>query len=214
MAKVNALLEERAVSKAGATTTASTTARTTVEAKAPLSRPEKFAATIKLQEDWRKAEAHEKEMGRQMGLMETGLKRFDADPVGSVEAIRVTFEKIIDPNSVVREGEYTRQGYGLSAMKRLEGFYQQMVEGGGNIPKPILEGMVETARQFMQGMETYNALERDRIGALAKDNDINPDLVFGVKKTTAVGEKKATAPTGAIIKDGKLYIDGKLVGTP
>ncbi len=172
-------------------------------------------------------------MKRQFGLMETALGRFEKDPVGTVEAIRVTFEKILDPNSVVREGEYARQGYGLSLLQRLEGYKQQIVDGGGNIPKPVLDGMVETARAFLEGQEGWNDLERERITSTAKEFGLNPDRVFGTPaaqatdraRTTpaaapkpwataapaapAAGAKPSTGGTGIIMRDGKMYKDGQ-----
>lgn len=217
MGKVNDQVETMAASKAGATTGA----RAEANANARLSTPERFQAEVKLRDEWRKAEEPVKEIGRQMSLMETALKRFEKDPVGSVEGVRVTFEKILDPNSVVREAEYARQGYGLSLLNRLEGFRQQMIEGGGNIPKPVLEGMVETARQFVKGMEDYNTLERERITESAKDPKYNIPLerIFGLSGAPASTGGAKPTPTPAqggtpagwqMDKQGNIYINGVL----
>lgn len=206
---------KRAGEKAGTTTTA----RAEASAQAPLSTQQRFQAVVDLQNAWRKAEAPKREMERNLKVMEAGLNRYDKDRVGGVEAIRVTFERILDPNSVVREGEYARQGYGLSLLQRLEGYAQKYLQGGGDIPKPVLEEMVETARQFVKGMQDWNDLERERITGTANEFKVNPNLVFGTSGSapeSGGAKKTAPAPTGpqgfTIGPDGALYVNGKKVG--
>jgi hypothetical protein len=162
-----------------------TTARTEVMAGAPLSTQQRTQLTNKLHDDWLKLQGPIREMDRQFNLMETGLRRFrEGERVASVEAIRVTLEKILDPNSVVREGEYARQGFGLSLMDRLGGLWQKYAAGGGEIPEPVLAEMVETARQFLAGMQGWNDNERQRITNQATAHQIDPAYIFGGNVTT------------------------------
>jgi hypothetical protein len=109
--------------------------------------------------------------------METALRLASVDPAGSSEAVRVTFEKILDPLSVVREAEFERQGAGLSLIDRLQGTLQKYVDGGGNIPLPVLQGMVETARQFVQISGKQNEADRQRIIAQARAWNLDPDII-------------------------------------
>lgn len=159
---------------------AATTARMGAASTGPLSTQQRTTLQNQLHTDWQKVQSPLREMARQFNLMETGLQRFhEGERVASVEAIRVTLEKILDPNSVVREGEYSRQGFGLSLADRLQGLWQKYAEGGGEIPEPALADMVETARQFLAGMQGWNDNERQRITNIATDKGIDPAFIFG-----------------------------------
>lgn len=210
------LVNENAGAKAGATTTA----RAQAEATAPLSSADRFAKTRELQGDWRKVSAPAEESKRSLARMEIGLRRFKDDPTGAAETIRVGFEKILDPSSVVREGEYARQGNGLSLLQMMEGYRQRLIEGGGSIPYDVLAGMVETARQFDEGQRMWTDLERDRIGRLAQTQNLPEDAIFGSAAAQAAGTVKAPTEkkpeAGATIpgytwKDGALYLNGKKI---
>lgn len=221
MEQVNKTVEERAASKAGAVTTA----RGESAAKSPLSSAQRFNALRDLQGDWRKADAPVKETARQLQIMETGIKRFKGlkddgtpdpkgpDKNGGSQAVLVTFQKILDPNSVVRESEYDRSPEGLGLKQRMVGFIDRLQGGGAGVPEPELEAMVETARQFVKGLSDYNAIERERITQAAKEAGLDPERVFGVASAptskTGTGTKTTTPSTaGAVMKDGHLYIDG------
>lgn len=197
------LVNENAGAKAGAVTTGRAEAAST----APLSSTDRFAKTRELQGDWRKVSAPAEESKRSLARMEIALRRFKQDPTGAAEAIRVGFEKILDPASVVREGEYARQGTGLSLVQMMEGYRQRFLEGGGNIPYDVLAGMVETARQFDEGQRTWTDLERDRIGRLAQTVGLPPDAIFGGGGTTPA-EKQTEKPAGATKNPAQTTIPG------
>lgn len=218
--KVDQRVNVAAGEKAGATTTA----RGEAAAKVPLSTSDRFQALRSLQGDWRKASAPLEESKRALDRMDIALKRFKQDPTGASEAIRVGFEKILDPASVVREGEYARQGTGLSLLQMMEGYKQRFLEGGGQIPYETLAGMVETARQFNAGLDDFTALERDRVTQAAQEAGLSPDRVFGVAAAAAEREKGAPSASGTkspqaapatvpgyTWKDGQLYLNGKPV---
>lgn len=216
--KADDMVNQNAGAKAGATTTG----RAEASAKAPLSTPQRFEALRSLQGDWRKAAAPVEESKRALDRMDIALKRFRQDPTGASEAIRVGFEKILDPASVVREGEYARQGTGLSLLQMMEGYKQRFLEGGGQIPYETLAGMVETARQFNAGLDEFSALEKERITQASQEAGLDPARVFGVAAAAAAAEQgkkpgakepagsPATVP-GYTWKNGQLFIDGKPV---
>lgn len=173
-------IEAKARQLAESLSGASTTGRLNAAATAPLSTQQRFAATTKLQEDWRKVEAPHREMARQYQLMQTGLNRFNqGDKIGGSQAVLVTFQKILDPTSVVRESEYARSPEGLGLAARIEGYMQRLREGGAGVPPQELAGMVETARQFLEGMTTWNQLEKQRIEGAAKESGLDPNLITG-----------------------------------
>ena len=51
-------------------------------------------------------------------------------PNPMIQTILVTFQKILDPTSVVRESEYARSAAGVSALRRIEGAIQNFIKGG------------------------------------------------------------------------------------
>lgn len=158
---------------------ATTLARLEAGAAGPLDTNQRFNAEQGLADDWAKATANFRTVEQQYGLMVTGLERFDADPVGASEAIRVTFEKILDPASVVRESEYLRQEVGMGVLDRIDGLWQRYGAGGGPIPKVALAEMVRTAQQFAQRYRDALPEHRRRIEATARRYQLDPSTIFG-----------------------------------
>lgn len=140
---------------------------------------QKFTAGEKLADKWTKTNTAVREMNRQFDLMQTGLQRFkQGDKLGGSQAVLVTFQKILDPTSVVRESEYARSASGLSLISRLEGYADKLREGGAGVPIQDLAAMVETAKQMLASMQSYTAGQRKRIGSAASQYGIDPSLVF------------------------------------
>lgn len=192
----------------------STGGRMEAAARGPLSTAQRFQALTDLQTAWRKAEAPQREMQRQLVLMETGLKRFnEGDRIGGSQAVLVTFQKILDPTSVVRESEYARTPEGLGLIQRIEGMVERLQAGGAGVPAEELAAMVTTAQEFLKGMEGWNDLERERITGTAKDFGLNPERVFGVAAAADRQQAKpapSAGPKGMTVgPDGQVYVDGK-----
>lgn len=182
---------DREVTRQGQTAAGITTARGGAAAEVPLTTQQRFQAITSLQDDWRKVEAPIREMQRQYQLMQVGLRRFnEGDKIGGSQAVLVTFQKVLDPPSVVREAEYARSGAGLSLLNRLEGYVQRLQSGGAGVPPEELAAMVETANQFLRGLEGWNAAEKGRIEETARQFKLDPTLITG---STTVG---AAPPTG------------------
>ena len=138
--------------------------------------------TERLAKSWTDANSSGREMRRQLNLMETGLKRFRAgDKNGGSQAVLVTFQKILDPTSVVRESEYARSAEGISLLGRIEGYADKLGRGGAGVPDDELAAMVETARQMLAGMDGYAKTQRSRIDAMSKEYGIKPELIFGLE---------------------------------
>jgi hypothetical protein len=171
---------------------------------------QKFTAGEKLADKWTKSNTAVKEMNRQFQLMQTGLSRFkQGDKLGGSQAVLVTFQKILDPTSVVRESEYARTASGLSLMSRLEGYMDKLQQGGAGVPQADLSAMVQTAKQFLADMQGYTAGQRKRIGSVAKQYGIDDSLVFD----DLTPPDEASGPSvGSIVtlKDGRRV---KVTGT-
>lgn len=186
---------------------------------------QKFTAGEKLADKWTKTNTSIKEMNRQFGLMQTGLNRFkQGDKLGGSQAVLVTFQKILDPTSVVRESEYARSASGLSLLSQLEGYAERLSQGGAGVPLSDLAGMVETARQMLSSMQAYTNGQRKRIGAAASQYGIDPALVFDdltPDDPGAAPDQTGGPVVGSIVtlKDGRrvkvsgMNPDGSVKGT-
>jgi hypothetical protein len=135
---------------------------------------------IKLQKDWDQNSKGVREIDRQYRLMEDGLRRFKAgDRNGGSQAVINTFNKILDPLSVVRESEYARMGEGLSVLDRFEGYLDRLKSGGAGIPEKDLESIVGTARAFRDSSVGATQGLRARSARQAARYQIPEDLIFG-----------------------------------
>lgn len=157
--------------------------------RSTLSATSEGAMITRLQNQWDKAQGQNREMQRQFQLMKTGLDRFNAgDKNGGSQAVLVTFQKILDPVSVVRESEYARSAQGLGFLNRLEGMYQKAVAGGAGVPAADLAAMVETARQFMEGVKHSTDGVRARSARTADRYGLPHDLIFSDVDVPAPGD--------------------------
>ena len=133
----------------------------------------------RLQTQWDKAQSSTREMNRQYSIMQTGLNRFrQGDRNGGSQAVLITFQKILDPTSVVRESEYARSAEGVAMMQRMQGYAERIAQGGAGVPDAALAEMVATAQMFMRNLEGANRGIRQRAGRTADRYGIPHDLVF------------------------------------
>lgn len=151
----------------------------------------RFSMEERLAKTWSDATKSQREMQRQFSLMQTGLKRFrEGDKNGGSQAVLVTFQKILDPTSVVRESEYARSAAGISALGRLEGYFDKLRAGGAGVPDAELAGMVKTAQSMLNEMGQYSAGTRNRINAKIKQYKLNPDAIFDDTLMSDVGPQQ------------------------
>jgi hypothetical protein len=144
-----------------------------------LSAVQRFTMQERLASSWEKASTTTREMDRQLRVMNVGLTRYkNGDRNGGSQAILVTFQKILDPTSVVRESEYARTTDGQSFLNRIEGYADRLARGGVTLTEPELTAMVQTARDMLSSMATWTAGRRARIARVAAENGLRPELVF------------------------------------
>ena len=107
---------------------------------------------------------------------------------GAAQGVLVTFQKILDPTSVVRESEYERSANDLSLMGGLQAWYQQLVDGG-TVPLNVLKNFQTIADSWYEGQKGYleNSIpfwrrEASRHG----EPDLN-DVLSGIQAWDAMG---------------------------
>jgi len=123
----------------------------------------------------------------QVRLMNTSIEQAriaeaNGESLGAAsQGILVTFQKILDPTSVVRESEYARSAEGLSIMSQLEGKYQQLKQGGAGVTIKELETFVSLGQELLgnYNQEQVDTLRRTRTQAdswgLKLENIITPE---------------------------------------
>lgn len=129
---------------------------------------------------WDKAISPARELLRQSKLMHAGLEAARrGDMAAGSQAVLVTFQKILDPTSVVRESEYARSAAGQAVLSRIQGFAERLAQGGAGVPLEELERFAALADQFVKASAGgYTTAVKSRIGRTAKRYNIPEDLVF------------------------------------
>lgn len=143
----------------------------------------KASQEAQLRQEFDRAEEVPREVERQLANMQIGLRRFtEGDQIGGSQLVLVTFQRILDPESVVRESEYARTPAGLGFIQRIEGFVERLgivgPGGGAGVPEDELRGMVETAAAMAENMKGFNSGIRARIQRTAEDQGLDPTLIF------------------------------------
>jgi len=91
------------------------------------------------------------------------------------QGVLVTFQKILDPTSVVRESEYARSASGQTILAQMEGAVDRLlISGGAGVPVSELRKFVSLAEQWSKNANLSAATTRRQIIAIAEEYNINP----------------------------------------
>jgi hypothetical protein len=138
-----------------------------------------FSASQRLSTKWENISKNARETQRSVRLMEEGMKAARAGNRGAgYQDVIITFQKILDPNSVVREAEYDRTAAGQSLVNRVEGYIEQLQHGGARMPLAELEKYAELARGIAAQTNEMVIPERERIGRNADYFGVPRQLIF------------------------------------
>jgi hypothetical protein len=132
------------------------------------------------------------------------------------QGVLVTFQKILDPISVVRESEYARSASGLSLMSRLEGQWQTITAGGAGVPISELEKYVALAEQFARNQADYARETKRQIDGMAKRFGLNADFItreFNVDGLDTEPFTPTPTPGPSPVGDFRYDENGNLIST-
>ena len=170
-----------------------------------LSPASEAAILNRLQNQVDKSTAPGRELRRQYGLMTSGLEAArKGDLAAGSQAVLVTFQKILDPTSVVRESEYARSAAGQSALSRIQGAYDRLAQGGAGVPVAELEKFAALAADMLAGSAAFEKQTRSRARRTAGRYGIPEDVLFGDEPEEAAPTAPPTpavspaGPTGGI----------------
>lgn len=152
-------------------------------AKAPASSEltpyQQFQATQSISKDTAARTENAREIARQSGLMNQAYNSFvsGGDRSIATQAIITTFNKILDPTSVVRESEYDRTAAGQALLSRIQGKYENIVQGGAGVTRETLKAAVDLADEYMKNAQASLVRENERARNLATEFGLNPEFV-------------------------------------
>jgi hypothetical protein len=164
-----------------------------------------------------------REVARQYQVMQTSWRALEKGTgKGTAEqGIVSTFNKILDPDSVVREGEYDRTAQGQALLTRMRSIADNL-KSGGQVSRATLKDMVDLSGTYAQRAEAFTKAEQRRVGSVADRMGIDQSLIFtaepddavappaagGAARTASpkVGERK-TFPNGNVgVWDGQNWV--------
>ena len=140
---------------------------------------QQFQATQSISKDNAARTESAREILRQTQLMKTAYDSFarGGDKNIATQAIISTFNKILDPTSVVREGEYDRTAQGQSLLSTIQGRLQNITQGGSAITPATLKAAVDLAEQFLEGSRRSLEAENERSARLAEQFGLDSSFV-------------------------------------
>ncbi|MCR6481162.1 hypothetical protein NU688_33740 [Variovorax sp. ZS18.2.2] len=100
--------------------------------------------------------------------------------------------KLYDPNSVVREGEYSTVANAPGMPERVKG-WAQYVAGGGKLTDEVKKQILTEAKSRMGTFDTEYGAARDRYSDIAKRSSADPSLVVPQDYKPAVSAPAAQA---------------------
>ncbi len=137
-----------------------------------------FSATRQLRNDFVRETAAARTVTQQLGLMKSSLAAAEkGDMAAGSQGVLVTFQKILDPNSVVRESEYARSASGQALLSRIEGAVAKLAQGGAGIPLSELKAFVSLGEQFVANQSKAANEAKSQVDAIASEYGLNPDHI-------------------------------------
>jgi hypothetical protein len=142
----------------------------------------------------------------QYGVMETALANYNRNPTieglaPTTETVITTFNKIMDPGSVVRESEYARSTRGQSLLRDIEGRAKALARGGPGLTPQTLAEYVSLARVFRDEYQQSAEAEKQRITSFAESAGLDPNMIVGgagASPTQAPATHRYNPATGRI----------------
>jgi hypothetical protein len=136
-----------------------------------------------LNKQWDAASKDVQLLYRANTIMDSGMKAARAgDMNAGSQAVLVTFQKFLDPTSVVRESEYARSGAGQSMANQVRGYVDKLEQGGAGMTLPELEKFAKIAQEISNNLNKEGAsllsAEKKRIKLVADRYDIPIETVI------------------------------------
>lgn len=169
---------------------------------------QKFQATQALAKDTQMRTENAREIARQSKLITDSYNNIvnGGDRSLNTQAIITSFNKILDPSSVVRESEYDRTAAGQSLIQQLQGKYDNIVAGGAGVTQQTLAEAAEIGRQYLEGAKASIEAENQRSAQMAEQFGLNSSFVSSTGYTpSGTTGGVVTNPVGVTAKGGLSF---------
>ncbi len=136
--------------------------------------------------------------------------------IASDQALGVLFQKMLDPDSVVRESEYARTGEGASALSKIKAFIPKLQKGGLGISDDDRDALHQIALVLLDIEKAAMNKAIDRYTSIANDYGVDPRLIFGNIKKFPLSEQAAlptaTTDPNVPLQQKPIYADNPQTG--
>jgi len=146
---------------------------------------------------------------RQISTINASMKKAEedynkGDSINAVsQGVLVSFQKMLDPTSVVRESEYARSGDGQSLFQRIEGTYLKLKQGGAGVTLAGLKEFVKTANIFLDNYKQSQLNFAKRVEIQADNYGLNLENILTPDVIAILGESGGNDSNSVSLKDPK-----------
>ncbi len=177
----------------------------------------------RLTSQWDRVNAPVVDLDQQVKRMDAGMFAAErGDMNAGSQAVLVTFQKVLDEESVVRESEYARSPQGQGLFDRIRGIVPRLQHGGPGVTIEELKTFQRLAREIVNSTRDYVASVKERIGRNADRYNLPRDLIFedympGGRQdpgdTSILSSESVAEPTAVNPKTGETLVlrNGKWV---
>lgn len=153
---------------------------------------QQFTATQSIAKDTQARTETAREMARQAELIQSSYNNIikGGDRSLNTQAIITSFNKILDPTSVVRESEYDRTAAGQALIARLQGKYDNIISGGAGVTEATLKEAADIAKKYLDGARASISTQNKRARDMANEFGLNPDFVTGTYQDNSTNGQK------------------------
>ena len=133
---------------------------------------------------------------QQYTVMQSAYDSYKRGEIGANvgdQALGVLFQKMLDPGSVVREGEFTRTSSGQDVQTAIYAYKDKLLTGGQGIDDKTREDLVRIGKEFTESTQKkfndevqFYVEESDRLG-------VDPERMIGSYYQYYTGTKKKKA---------------------
>ena len=165
-----------------------------------------FTATQALKKNTQTMNAASIELKRQTGIINDTWNRLESgeakDLNATSQAIIVTFNKILDPNSVVRESEYDRTSAGQALLSSIYGKMAAIQQGGPGLTRQSLKELVDLGNVYARNAQASIDMKNEAAREEARFFGLNPDFVTSSSYT----ETESGDPNDPVYQEYQEYL--------
>lgn len=162
--------------------------------------PQGTDLTIKLQDRATKQSEDFQTIVNNISNIDAAIDRVVNNPgevnrIATDQAVITSFNKILDPGSVVREGEYDRTQQNQAIVERAKGAIKKLGTGGTTLTQKDLIEIRDTAKAMAELRRQILNKKLEKIRGLAQRRGLNPDEVAPLFEPIGGGAASEQAPT-------------------